>query len=57
MATRSERRDVQGRVLTEEADGHEMETRVLDGHDRPVLGAGDVGHAERVPGHDLGTHQ
>ena len=42
-------RNVERRVAVEETEGNQGETGVLDGHDRPVLGPRDVGHAERVP--------
>src|SRR3954471_24121568 len=42
---------VQGRVPVEEPHGLELEARVVDRHDRPVLGTWDVGQAEGVP-HD-----
>ena len=35
--------------------GFSVKPTHLDGHDRPVLGAGDVGGAERVPDHDVGV--
>ena len=54
-AVGTRRRDVERRVAVEEADGREQESRVLHGHDRPVLGPDEVGDAERVPEHDVGV--
>src|SRR3954471_22097739 len=36
-------------IAVEEADRLELEAGVVDGHDRPVLRAGEVGEAEGVP--------
>src|SRR6516225_1708446 len=41
-------------VALEEPHGNEVEPAVLDRHHGPVLGPGEVGHAERVPQHDVG---
>src|SRR3954453_3479745 len=49
------RGDVEGWVLVEEADRLEGEAGVLDGHHRPVLRAGDMVDAERVPGDAVGV--
>ena len=54
-AVAGRRGDVEGRVPVEEPDGHQAEAAVLHRHDRPVLGPGDVGDAERVPDHDVGV--
>jgi hypothetical protein len=48
-------RDVEGRVAVEEADRLESEAGVVDGHDGPVLGTGEVGETEGVPQDDVGT--
>ena len=45
--------DVEGGVAVEEPDGLEGEAGGLDRHDRPVLGAGEVGGAEGVPDDDV----
>src|ERR671915_2594875 len=45
--------DVEGRVPVEESDGLEDEAAVVDGHDRPVLGARDVGEPEGVPDNEV----
>src|SRR3712207_9491797 len=42
------RRDVEGGVAVEEADRLEPEAGVVDGHDRPALGAGAGGECEGV---------
>ena len=46
-------RDVQRRVLAEEAVRLERELGVVHGHDRPVLRAGEVRRTEGVPQHDV----
>src|SRR5580658_3355116 len=40
---------VQCRIPVEETEGNQRETRVLDRHDRPVLGPGDMRDPEGVP--------
>ena len=47
------RRDVERRVAVEEPDGLEREAGLAPGHDRPVLRAHEVRHADRVPEHDV----
>src|ERR1700679_4341551 len=42
-------------IAVEEAHRDERETGVLDRHDGPVLGPGQVGHPEGVPQHDVGV--
>ena len=51
------RRDVQRRILVEEAERLEPEGDRVCRHDRPVLGPGDVVDAEDVPQHDIGVSQ
>src|SRR5581483_10387415 len=46
---------VEGGIAIEEADRDEAEAGVLHRHDRPILGARQVGHAEGVPHHDVGV--
>ena len=46
-------RHVEGGIAGEETHGDQREPGVLDGHDGPVLGSGDVGGPERVPDDDV----
>ena len=48
-------RHIEGRVAVEEPGGLEMEAEVFGRHDRPVFRAGDMGVAEGVPDHEVGT--
>src|SRR5437764_13714570 len=54
---RVRRWEVEGGVAVEEPRWHQREPAPLDGHHRPVLGAHDVGDAERVPEHDVGVDE
>src|ERR1700691_5955076 len=55
MAVGARGRHVERRVAVYEAEGDQREPGVLDRHDRPVLGPGDVRDAERMPQHDVGV--
>src|SRR3984885_12988813 len=52
---RRRRREVDGRVPVEEAERLQREPGVLHRHDREVLRPAEVGHADRVPHHDVGV--
>src|SRR5882757_4118506 len=49
------RRYIERGVAVEEPDWFEPERDLVDGHDRPLLGPGDVVDAEYVPEHDVGV--
>src|ERR1700729_2766905 len=54
-ARRRPRRQVDRRVPVEEAERLQREPGVLHRHDREVLRPAEVGHADRVPHHDVGV--
>lgn len=47
-------RDIHGWVGSEKADGFQRKSRIGDGHDRPVFGAGNVMVAKGIPDDDIG---
>src|SRR6516164_9593684 len=48
-------REVHGGVAAQEPPGDQLETGGVDGHDRPVFGAGIVGDAHGVPEDDVAS--
>src|SRR5262245_15482141 len=47
-------RQVQRRIPIEKVKGSQFERVPEDGHDRPILGANHMVHADGVPEHDVG---